>query len=136
MLRRLNWLLMLATLAAAFALYAVKYDTRRLEARVQAQERALEKAENDVAILMAERTHLARPERLEPLARLIGLAPVTPAQYLREVRGEMRKVAWPTWPEARQLTLLVLAVMVAMGLILGVTDAGARLLLNLILGFS
>ena len=83
MLRRLNWLLMLATLAAAFALYAVKYDTRRLEARVQAQERALEKAENDVAILMAERTHLARPERLEPLARLIGLAPVTPAQYLR-----------------------------------------------------
>jgi cell division protein FtsL len=83
MLRRLNWLLMLATLTAAFALYAVKYDTRRLEARVQAQERALEKAENDVAILMAERTHLARPERLEPLARLIGLAPVTPAQYLR-----------------------------------------------------
>lgn len=83
MLRRLNGLLMLATLAAAFGLYAVKYDTRRLEARVQAQERALEKAGNDVTILMAERTHLARPERLEPLARLIGLAPITPAQYLR-----------------------------------------------------
>ena len=41
-------------------------------------------------------------------------------------------VSWPTWPEARQLTLLVLAVMVVMGIILGVTDAGARLLLNLI----
>jgi cell division protein FtsL len=81
--RRLNWLLMLATLAAAFTLYAIKYDTRRLEARVQAQERALEKAEADVAILAAERAYLARPERLEPLARLIGLAPIAPVQYLR-----------------------------------------------------
>ena len=83
MLRRVNWALMLATLAAAFALYAVKYDTRRLEVRVQAQERAQEKAESDVTVLTAERAHLARPERLEPLARLIGLAPITSTQYLR-----------------------------------------------------
>jgi hypothetical protein len=64
MLFRLNWALMLATLASAFTLYAVKYDTRRLEARVQAQERALEKAESDVTVLVAERAHLA--PRLEP----------------------------------------------------------------------
>ena len=83
MLFRLNWALMLATLASAFALYAVKYDTRRLEARVQAQERALEKAESDVTVLVAERAHLARPERLEPLARLIGLAPISSTQYVR-----------------------------------------------------
>ena len=83
MLHRLNWALMLATLASAFALYAVKYDTRRLEARVQAQERALEKAESDVTVLVAERAHLARPERLEPLARLIGLAPIAGSQYVR-----------------------------------------------------
>ena len=83
MLHRVNWALMLATLASAFALYAVKYDSRRLEVRVHAQERALEKAENDVTILVAERAHLARPERLEPLARLIGLAPIGSAQYLR-----------------------------------------------------
>jgi cell division protein FtsL len=81
--RRVNWALMLATLASAFALYAIKYDTRRLEVRVQAQERALEKAEIDVAVLTAERAHLARPERLEPLARLLGLAPITNTQYLR-----------------------------------------------------
>ena len=56
--------------------------------------------------------------------------------FFRETTGELRKVSWPTWPEARQLTLLVLAVMVVMGLILGITDAGARVLLNLILGFS
>ena len=57
-------------------------------------------------------------------------------QYFRETSGELRKVSWPTWPEARQLTLLVLAVMIVMGTILGITDAAARALLNLILGFS
>ena len=56
--------------------------------------------------------------------------------FFRETTGELRKVSWPTWPEARQLTLLVLAVMIAMGLMLGITDAGARTLLNLMLGFS
>lgn len=56
--------------------------------------------------------------------------------FFRETMGELRKVSWPTWPEARQLTGLVLLVMVVMGIILGVTDAGARALLNLILGFS
>jgi preprotein translocase subunit SecE len=54
--------------------------------------------------------------------------------FFRETSGELRKVSWPTWPEARQLTLLVLLVMVVMGAILGLTDAGARGLLNLILG--
>ena len=29
----INWLLMLATLASAVALYAIKHDTRRLEMR-------------------------------------------------------------------------------------------------------
>ncbi len=83
MLRRLNALMLLAALVAAFALYAVKYDTRRLEVRVEAQERALEKAQADVTILTAERTYLARPERLEPLARLIGMVPIASTQYLR-----------------------------------------------------
>jgi len=81
--RRVNWVFMVATLGAAFALYAIKYDTRRLELRVKLQERALEKAEADVGVLKAERAYLARPERLEPLARLIGLAPIAGSQYLR-----------------------------------------------------
>ena len=81
--RTINWILMLLTLASTFALYAIKYDTRRLEARVQGQDRALERAENDVTVLTAERAHLARPERLEPLARQLGLAPISGSQYLR-----------------------------------------------------
>jgi preprotein translocase subunit SecE len=50
--------------------------------------------------------------------------------FFRETTGELRKVSWPTWPEARQLTALVLMVMVVMGIILGLTDAIARALLN------
>jgi len=56
--------------------------------------------------------------------------------FFRETTGELRKVSWPTWPEARQLTGLVLLVMVIIGLILGVTDAGAHWLINQFLGVS
>ncbi len=56
--------------------------------------------------------------------------------FFRETMGELRKVSWPTWPEARQLTWIVLVVMVAMGALLGVTDAVARTLLNTILGLQ
>lgn len=86
--RTINLALMLLALASAFALYALKYDTRQLEMRVQAQERALEKAEGDVAVLKAERALLARPDRLEPLARSLGLAPVSKRQYLRLEVGD------------------------------------------------
>jgi cell division protein FtsL len=91
--RAINVALMLLTLASAVALYAVKYDTRRLEARVEAQERALEKATNDVVVLTAERAHLARPERLARLARGLGLAPLRSEQYrpFEDVAGGTRQ---------------------------------------------
>jgi preprotein translocase subunit SecE len=54
--------------------------------------------------------------------------------YFRETSGELRKVSWPTWPEARQLTVLVLIVMVVMGLLLGLVDAIAHAALNAFLG--
>ena len=60
----------------------------------------------------------------------------TIVEFFRETAGELRKVSWPTWPEARQLTGLVLLVMAAVGVILGLTDAGAHWLLNLLLGIS
>lgn len=65
-----------------------------------------------------------------------GKKPNSLQTFFRETSGELRKVSWPTWPEARQLTLLVLAVMIVMGIILGLTDAGAHALLNAILGIS
>jgi preprotein translocase subunit SecE len=55
-------------------------------------------------------------------------------RYFRETSGELRKVSWPTWPEARRLTVLVLSVMVVMGGFLAAVDYGANRLLNLVLG--
>lgn len=55
-------------------------------------------------------------------------------RYYRETTGELRKVSWPTWPEARRLTILVLVVMVVVGLFLASVDALAKELLNLMLG--
>ncbi len=37
---------------------------------------------------------------------------VTPLQYVREVRDEMRKVAWPKWPEIRRFSIIVLITVV------------------------
>jgi preprotein translocase subunit SecE len=54
--------------------------------------------------------------------------------FFRETIGELKKVSWPTWPEAWHLTKLVLLVMFVMGIILATTDAGAHGLLNLLLG--
>jgi preprotein translocase SecE subunit len=54
--------------------------------------------------------------------------------FFRETYGELLKVSWPKWPEVTQLTGIVLLVMVVMGIILGLTDGGARELLNLIFG--
>ncbi len=55
-------------------------------------------------------------------------------RYFRETTGELRKVSWPTWPEARRLTILVLLVMLAMGIFLGLMDALSKELMNLVLG--
>ena len=71
----------LLAVASAFVLYAVTYETRRLEQQVAGQVRTIEKTRLDIAVLRAERAYLARPERIEQLARKIGLAPIEPRQY-------------------------------------------------------
>ncbi|MBE0681320.1 MAG: preprotein translocase subunit SecE [Anaerolineales bacterium] len=55
-------------------------------------------------------------------------------RYFRETTGELRKVSWPTWPEARRLTWLVLVVMVVVGIFLAGMDFVAVELLGLVLG--
>ena len=55
-------------------------------------------------------------------------------RYFRETTGELRKVSWPTWPEARRLTGLVLVVMVVVGIFLAGMEFLASQLLNLVLG--
>ncbi len=55
-------------------------------------------------------------------------------RYFRETTGELRKVSWPTWPEARRLTWLVLIVMVTVGAFLALVDYASSELLNFIFG--
>ena len=88
MLRLLSVAAMALTIASAFGLYQTKYDTRQLEAKLQAGERSIEKMEGDIAVLKAEKAYLARPERIEALARKQGLGPIAGHQYV--LPGELQ----------------------------------------------
>ncbi len=55
-------------------------------------------------------------------------------RYFRETFGELRKVNWPTWPEVRHLTRLVLLVMLIVGLFLAAIDYLSSQLIYLVLG--
>ncbi|MFZ1106463.1 MAG: cell division protein FtsL [Hyphomicrobiaceae bacterium] len=82
-MRTINLVLLILALTSAFALYVLKYDTRRMEVRVQTLERSLDQTQEEIGLLKARHAHLARPERIEPLARALGLAPIGTHQYLR-----------------------------------------------------
>jgi preprotein translocase subunit SecE len=53
-------------------------------------------------------------------------------RYFKETRAELRKVSWPTRKQATNLTLIVLAVTVAMAIFLGAVDLLFVKLLGLI----
>ena len=55
-------------------------------------------------------------------------------RYFRETSGELRKVNWPTWPEARRLTGLVLLVMLVVGIFLAGVDYLSVQVINAMLG--
>jgi len=55
-------------------------------------------------------------------------------RFFRETIGELRKVHWPTWPEARRLTIIVIIVVVIMSLFLWLVDEIAVKLLVLAIG--
>ena len=48
---------------------------------------------------------------------------VTPFQYIREVRDEMRKVAWPKWPEVRRFSIIVLITVIVYTAYIGGLDS-------------
>jgi preprotein translocase subunit SecE len=48
---------------------------------------------------------------------------VGPVQYVNEVRDEMRKVAWPKWPEIKRMSLIVLATVVLYTAYIGGLDS-------------
>ncbi|MGQ0825623.1 MAG: preprotein translocase subunit SecE [Actinomycetota bacterium] len=72
------------------------------------------------------------PERKQPAP---GTSERTsPRQYLREVQGEMKKVAWPTRQEVLNSTIVVLIGVTVMASIIFVFDYGALHLVDVIFG--
>jgi preprotein translocase subunit SecE len=63
-----------------------------------------------------------------PFAAIVG--------FIRDVRSELRKVAWPTSRETVNLTVVVLALSVAMGMFLGGTDYIFQTLFKFLLGLA
>jgi len=55
-------------------------------------------------------------------------------RYFKETRAELRKVSWPTRQQATNLTLIVLAVTIAMAIFLGAVDLFFARVLGLIVG--
>jgi len=42
--------------------------------------------------------------------------------YLREVRGEVRKVTWPSWDDLRRTTVVIIIVVIILGMVIGIMD--------------
>jgi preprotein translocase subunit SecE len=55
-------------------------------------------------------------------------------RFFRETTGELRRVSWPTWPEARRLTAIVVVVLIIMSLFLWLVDVTAERLLVVLIG--
>ena len=49
----------------------------------------------------------------------------TPVEFLREVRGELRKVAWPTRSEVINYSIIVLVAVLVMMAFIALVDYGA-----------
>ena len=71
-------------------------------------------------------------ERRTPVAPPPARERLGPRQYLREVRGELKKVGWPSRPEVVNSTIIVVvAVTIMTSLIFAIDYGSARLVLFL-----
>ena len=55
------------------------------------------------------------------MASAVGLLQRT-ADYVREVRAEVRKVSWPTLPDLRRTTIVITLFVIAIGIVIGIMD--------------
>ena len=62
-----------------------------------------------------------------------GIAART-SRSLRDMRGEMKKVVWPTRSQTANNTAIVLAFMAVMAVIIGLIDTGLSALVKLMVG--
>lgn len=53
--------------------------------------------------------------------------------FIDQTVDEMKKVTWPTWPELRQATFVILIFVIIVALIIWVMDRGVSAILNLLI---
>ncbi|MEQ8747777.1 hypothetical protein [Pyruvatibacter sp.] len=83
MMRILNTAVVLVTLAVAFALYHVKYETQAEQRDIRNLTAELATEHDAIQVLQAEWSLLNQPERLEGLVeRHTDLQPLAPAQIV------------------------------------------------------
>jgi preprotein translocase subunit SecE len=66
---------------------------------------------------VAKKTKSKKRTKKQPQKKAGGLR-----GFMRDTRGELRKVSWPTRREAQSLTVVVIIVMVVMAIFLGGFD--------------
>lgn len=54
----------------------------------------------------------------EPILAFTGRTRV----FIREVRGEVRKITWPTWDDLRRSTLIITVIVIVIGIVIGIMD--------------
>jgi preprotein translocase subunit SecE len=47
---------------------------------------------------------------------------VRTVEFFREVRAELRKVSWPSWPELKKATTVIVIFVAVLGLVIGWMD--------------
>ena len=62
----------------------------------------------------------------------IGLIPPSVAKFLRDTKGEFKKISWPTFPAVVRNTGVTLAVCALLGLAIILIDAGLGALIELL----
>ncbi len=70
----------------------------------------------------ADGAPIAQPRQPQRTSKPVKEERAGPMQFLREVRAELRKVAWPDRAEVIHYTLLVLITIVVMTTFVGVID--------------
>ena len=57
-------------------------------------------------------------------------------KFFRELRSELKKIVWPTWPQVLKNAAVVAVCVLVVGLFIWVFDIGAKYLVQLILSIG
>ena len=98
----------------------------------KSQDHSLKKASSGAAVVKSEKkkySAAAGPAATKPRDNIFTKS----AQFLREVKVELKKVAWPSRKQTIGSTAVVIALVMIISLFLGVVDFGISSLIRIVL---